>query len=141
MRVSAPRWAVSFADLGLLLLGCFIYLHAVERIRLDASSTTASEIPSQQWAADTLFEQGEAVLTASGRDLLQREAERQPARLLIVSRGMGSGGTRLDGFELAAARAAAVSRVFAASRPDGAVSVRVDEGEGAAGQQLSLIPL
>ena len=29
-RLPLPRWAVSFADLVLLLLGCFVLLHAME---------------------------------------------------------------------------------------------------------------
>ena len=28
-----PRWAISFADLVLLLLGCFVLLHAMESAR------------------------------------------------------------------------------------------------------------
>ena len=34
-RLPLPRWAVSFADLLLLLLGCFVLLHAMEAQRLD----------------------------------------------------------------------------------------------------------
>ena len=35
----APRWAVSFADLGLLLLGCFVMLHAMSRIDGEAGAS------------------------------------------------------------------------------------------------------
>ena len=43
-RLPLPRWAVSFADLILLLLGCFVMLHAME-----ASRPVVSTGPEGVW--------------------------------------------------------------------------------------------
>ena len=51
---SVPRWAVSFADLGLLLLGCFVLLHAMEAQRPTAAagSTAAAMVRGDVLVAD-----------------------------------------------------------------------------------------
>src|SRR3546814_4581732 len=69
------RWAVSFADLALLLLGFFVLLYAgradvrdvAERARaaLDSEAAVADEV--FDWAGTSLFASGEARLTDSAR--------------------------------------------------------------------------
>ena len=62
MRIqAAPRWAISFADLGLILLGCFAMLHAIEaaRPRATAGSTAAASGALVEFRAADLFEPGE----------------------------------------------------------------------------------
>lgn len=111
-----PRWAISFADLVLLLLGCFVLLHAMEAARPKAESASApgaSRPALQAYRAAALFEPGEAVLRAGARARLQIEGRRLAGRQIeIVSRGGGEGGGRLDRFELSAARVAAFARAL-----------------------------
>lgn len=115
-----PRWAISFADLVLLLLGCFVLLHAMEAARPKADSASAGETPrppagpaSHSYRADSLFEPGEAVLRAGARERLQAAGRRFAGRPVgILSRGGGESGGRLDRFELSAARVAAFARAL-----------------------------
>ena len=104
----APRWAVSFADLGLLLLGCFVMLHAMSRSGGAAAAATAAPLASYRAAA--LFEPGEARRTAAGASRLAADARRFDGNLSLVSRGADPGSARLDRIELAAARAASLAR-------------------------------
>ena len=145
MRVAAPRWAISFADLGLVLLGCFVMLHAIEaaRPRADvAAAAPAAAAPSplvQGFATAELFEPGEARLTAAGRARLQAVGRHGGgAGFIVVSRGLGERGQRLDRFELAAARAAATARALAEGGvPEARLAIRLDEtGPQDAGQHL-----
>ena len=118
-RVAVPRWAVSFADLGLLLLGCFVLLHAMEAQRPRAASAATDATappqpaPARAFNASEVFQSGEAVLTPEAREALRAEGARlagHPVR--IFSTGTGEEGGRLDRFELAAARTAAVARAL-----------------------------
>ena len=135
MRAAAPRWAISFADLGLVLLGCFVMLHAIEaaRPRVDAAAAPqASAAPSPmaaEFAAAELFETGEARLTPAGRARLRAVGHQSgETGLTVVSRGLGERGQRLDRFELAAARAAATARALAeGGAPEARLAIRLDE--------------
>lgn len=145
MRRLAPAWAVSFADLGLLLLGCFVMLHAMEANRPEASASPAATLPpprpSDRLRAAELFEYGEARLRPGAADRLRGVARRLPAgQVDIVSRGAGEGGSRLDRFELAAARAAAVSRALRdAGIAEDQLTLRLQDAAGAAaGQQIEI---
>ena len=118
-RVAIPRWAVSFADLGLLLLGCFVLLHAMEAQRPRAAgaatpaAATPRATPARSFNASEVFQSGEAVLTPEAREALRAEGARlagHPVR--ILSTGTGEEGGRLDRFELAAARTAAIARAL-----------------------------
>ena len=119
-RLPLPRWAVSFADLLLLLLGCFVLLHAMEAQRPKAAAAAAAATSSQPAAAPVrsfnaaeVFQAGEALLTPEAREALRVEGVRLAGRpVRIFSLGTGEGGGRLDRFELAAARAAAVGRAL-----------------------------
>jgi flagellar motor protein MotB len=113
--VAAPRWAISFADLGLILLGCFVMLHALSGgVRPSIQALAAPAL--REFAAEDLFEPDDARLTPQGRALLREfgRGERE-RRLILASRGTGASSARLDAFELAAARAAAVARTLRAA--------------------------
>jgi len=142
MRVgAAPRWAVSFADLGLLLLGCFVMLHAMQ----SAPSTPQPSAAREQDAgtlisAGELFEPGEARLTDAGRERLREVAHgyREGARL--VSRGAGEGGARLDRFELSAARTTAVARMLAeGGLPQENVAISLDASGAGEAQTIRIV--
>jgi flagellar motor protein MotB len=115
------RWAVSFADLALLLLGFFVLLYvgradlqevAVStRAALDSEAAAGDEV--YEWAGASLFVEGEARLQDSARARLARmgaEAARTGKTVRIESFGGDPAARRFDGWELAAARAAAAAR-------------------------------
>jgi flagellar motor protein MotB len=134
-----PRWAVSFADLILLLLGCFVMLHAMEAARPKAAPSPdppASE-PAMRYRAADLFEPGEARLRSEALEQL-RAAGTSLGRIRIVSRGSGEGSNRLDRFELAAARTAAVARVLRAA---GVVEVAIEMNDAASPGGVQTIAL
>lgn len=125
----APRWAVSFADLCLLLLGFFILLQAQngEPQRLAAGLRAA--FGENQWEkqrqnafrAAALFEPGEAVLTPAATATLRQigaRARSENNSIHIVSEGSDPGTRRFDRWELAAARAAAIGRAIRAGGID-----------------------
>lgn len=126
--VRAPRWALSFADLCLLLLGFFVILHARQgdpkRVAEGMRAAFGDHVPARpatDYRATALFEPGEAVLTPAGAGWLGRlgrQAATAKAAVLIVSDGMDPATARLDGWELAAARAAAVGRAVRAGGLD-----------------------
>lgn len=144
MSGQVPRWAVSFADLGLLLLGCFVLLHAMEaqRPKADAATVPRPALPvGRVLAADSLFEGGEARLTEAGRaQLLVLAGTLRGGAVTVSGRGVGEMGLRLDRFELAAARTAAVARTL---REGGVaeqmITIRVDNGpSGRPGQTIAV---
>ena len=142
MTGAAPRWAISFADLGLLLLGCFVLLHAMEAAKPKAAAgAAAAAVPGSGYAAAELFERGEARLTNRGRSLIERVGRASAGRTVgIVSTGIGEGGSRLDRFELAAARSAAVARTLReAGVEEHELSLTVEQGAASGGQQIAII--
>ncbi|MGQ0660661.1 flagellar motor protein MotB [Sphingosinicella sp.] len=145
MSGSVPRWAVSFADLVLLLLGCFVLLHAMESQRPkadDAASMPRTTAPAGQLlAADSLFEAGEARLTEAGRSrLLALAGSLRGGGATVSGRGVSEAGLRLDRFELAAARAAAVARALREGGiAEAAIAVGVDNApSGRPGQTIAV---
>jgi hypothetical protein len=118
------RWALSFADLCLLLLGFFVLLQARrEEDRKQALTglngyfsegerpAIRSDIPAAQ-----LFVPGEAILTEDGHarlGALARTALNSRSALRLSSRGVDSGTARFDGWDLASARVGAVARALA----------------------------
>ena len=116
-----PRWAVSFADLTMLLLAYFVLLHIGDERTVMAGaraafSSKAARGPLFEAPAAAMFEPGEARLKPEARRRLD-EAGRQAAaarvRLVVASAGRAGAGSRFDGWELGAARAAAVARALA----------------------------
>lgn len=140
--VPVPRWAVSFADLVLLLLGCFVLLHAMEaaRPKAGAGATTVAR-EGGGYRAGALFQPGEAVLKPEARAMLQREGRRlvgHPVR--IVSQGAAESGGRLDRFELSAARAAAVGRALReGGLAEAHVTIAVADTDAGIGQTIAVI--
>jgi hypothetical protein len=121
-----PGWALSFVDLCLLLLGFFVMLHAltgqqaklVQGLNAAFGSTSARLINRHELVPATLFEPGEAMLKASARGKLAgigKEALRVNADIRIESVGVDAGTRRFDGWELAAARTAAIAREIQAT--------------------------
>jgi len=136
------RWALSFADLCLLLLGFFVLLQARPasaplaaglRHAFGAHTPILLERP-----ADDLFEPGEAVLRPDARPILRRFAQSARNGALIASEGTEAATLRFDGWELAAARAAAVARELAsAGIPEARIRVAIAPRTGG-GQILRL---
>jgi flagellar motor protein MotB len=115
LRAGRQRWALSFADLCLLLLGFFVLLQAKPdsshlsaglRAAFGARAQAALEDKANAW-----FEPGEAVLTPQGHKILDDFARSaRDGGLIVSSRGTEPNAARFDGWELAAARTAAVAR-------------------------------
>ena len=136
---TTPRWAISFADLALLLLGCFVMFQAMRPVEPpQASAEPSAAAGLADLEADGLFEPGEARLTAEGAARLAAVARAAAGRdLFLASRGGAPGGDRMDSFELAAARAAAVGRALGVRAERLSMSV-AGGGEGPAGQRISV---
>ena len=117
------RWAISFADLLLLLLGFFVLLQASGSKR-DAMLAQVSARFGGKTAprgielhAADLFLPDEALLSASGQARLTRIAHdigRQD-RIELRSGGIDPSARRFDGWDLAAARLGAVARALRAN--------------------------
>lgn len=139
------RWALSFADLALLLLGFFVLLQAKPdgnhlsaglRAAFGARANAAIEQPALAW-----FEPGEAVLRPQARATLRDFAHSAgKAGLIVSSRGTEADAARFDGWELAAARTAAVARALAdAGIPQERIAVMIDPATGG-GQRIQITP-
>ncbi len=145
MRAAVPRWAISFADLGLLLIGCFVMLHALEaaRPKADVASGQAVEtLFDETHRVEALFEPGEARLTGDGRAILAETGARWSGRpLRIVSRGGNDAGLRLDRFELAAARSAAAARALGEGGVDERdIEIRIEDAGTDTAQTIAFVP-
>lgn len=139
-----PRWAISFADLVLLLLAFTVMVNMAMDRRGHAASVPI--VPSVlDKPAVELFEQGEARLTSGARARIQAvgaAAAGDTKRLTVESVGVGEGAARFDRWELAAARTAAVARALAEggvdeSRIDIALLTPSPE-HGLAGQTIAI---
>jgi flagellar motor protein MotB len=127
--LQVPRWAISFADLSMLLLAFFVLLQAGDTRKVAAGARSAfSDKPSAgpllHARGVDLYEPGEARLNARARESLIRigaRAARSGKRLVVESSGRDASGARLDAWELSAARAAAVARGLAL--PDEQVTI------------------
>jgi flagellar motor protein MotB len=140
--VPVQRWAVSFADLGLLLLGCFVLLHAMESARPKAGAgATSVAREAGGYRAAALFQPGEAVLKPEARASLQAEGRRRAGHpLRIVSQGAAESGGRLDRFELSAARAAAVGRALReGGLAEGHLTIAVADTDAGVGQTIAVV--
>ena len=145
MTARTPLWLTSFADLALLLLAFFVMLQSTAG-RDPARATAASlagQAPEPHTAA-RMFEPGEARLLSAARGgfaALGEEAASGDARVRIESRGFDAAGRRFDGWELAAARTAAVARaVEAGGLPAARIEiVMAPDAEPGKGQQLIVV--
>lgn len=117
------RWAISFADLLLLLLGFFVLLQASGQKRDVMLAQVRQQFggrPMQsgvEMRADELFLPGEALLSDKGRAQLARVAVKLRVgadRLEVRSLGTDPARQRFDEWDLAAARLGAVARALEA---------------------------
>ena len=119
---AAPaRWAMSFADLCLLLLGFFVILQAQHGQAGAVSDSLRASFGGPARAGDggdaaaDLFEPGEAVFRPGAADRLRLVgAQAGTRRVRVESSGADAVARRFDAWELAAARAASVARAVAA---------------------------
>jgi hypothetical protein len=117
---TGSRWALSFADLCLVLLGFLLLLqaHRGDPVALGAGiraafGATASK--SIDEAAAGLFQPGEAILLAPARARFQAlgsDAAGTGAIIHLESIGTDAAAHRFDAWELAAARTAAIARAL-----------------------------
>ncbi|MBO9575133.1 MAG: OmpA family protein [Sphingobium sp.] len=142
-RAPRARWALSFADLSLLLLGFFVLLQANQATRDQAlaglnSYFGAMQAPHQaDVAAEALFAPGEALLSPQGRVRLLQEARPfagGKSAIRIQSLGLAPGEQRFDAWDLSAARLGAVARalVGAGIAPDRVQIAGLAEPDGTA---------
>lgn len=128
--VKSGRWALSFADLCLLLLGFFVLLHATqEQDRRRALASISAELGGDGRAAtadaeplrlpaDSLFVAREAMLTPRGREVIAaiaNEARATGRALQLSSTGIAEQSGRFDAWDLASARLGAVARALVQS--------------------------
>jgi hypothetical protein len=118
------RWALSFADLCLLLLGFFVLLQAHSKrdsalAGINAyfrGGGTGARAIDADIPATMLFVPNEAMLTPAGRACLGTIAQdvlESGGVLRISSQGTDPGTARFDGWDLASARLGAVARALA----------------------------
>jgi hypothetical protein len=155
IRASRARWALSFADLSLLMLGFFVLLQANQSSRdvtLAGLSHYFGAIKAPRHAdlaADRLFAPGEAMLSEAGHIQLLTAARPLVGgteMLRIQSLGLAPGQHRFDRWDLSAARLGAVARalVDAGVAPDririaGLAETDDTATEGMKGQTIRLI--
>ncbi len=146
------RWAISFADLCLLLLGFFVLLQANSRNQKEIIEGVAQQFGApvrqgESLLAAELFQPGEALLTPQGEARLKAVAARhgdRAFRLEIRSIGLDRSANRFDTWDLAAARLGAVARSLtqAGIGRDRLIIRGLDDEGGATvkGQQIILSP-
>jgi len=152
-RAGRTRWALSFADLCLLLLGFFVLLQANQAQRDAALAGIgayfgAIAAPAQaDLPAAALFEPGEALLSAGGRARIAAAARRFAANghaVQIQSIGLDAGTRRFDAWDLAAARLGAAARALTeagipADRLRIAGLAEQADGPASAGQTIRIV--
>jgi flagellar motor protein MotB len=109
----SQRWAISLADLLMLLLGFFVLLDASKTARaaqVASVSSAITDMPTQGLRADaaTLFADGEAMLTPIGLSRIRAIKGDTLVRVAVDRQAQG----RYDRWDLAAARAAAIARAL-----------------------------
>lgn len=141
------RWALSFADLTLLLLGFFVLLQASNGRQQEIVGGLAQQFgapanQSERLVARDLFQRGEALLTPAGEKRIRAAALRfanTGKGIEIRSIGLDRAASRFDGWDLAAARLGAVARALvSAGVPANRVIIRGldQQSESKAGQQI-----
>lgn len=145
------RWLLSFVDLLLLMLAFFVLLHAeradpaavVDSIGDAFASEPRPAAIEHRLNAGEIFMPGEAILRPEARARLNRMARgwvRQRGTLSITSLGEDGDAARFEGWELAAARAAALGRLFRAAGVDArAIEIAMPARRGnSGGQRITL---
>lgn len=118
----SSRWAISFADLTMLLLAFFVMLQAQAHDRLKMVAGIRSAFggagkgdPIEGFVAAALFEHDQAILRAGQQDRFTHmgaQARKAGERITVTAQGRDPGSARLDSWELAAARTAAIARAI-----------------------------
>jgi len=147
------RWAISFADLLLLLLAFFVLLQASGARRDSLLAGVSWQFggrpmqPGVELRAADLFAPGEALLTARGKArlaIVARQYRKDSGGLEVHSHGADGGHQRFDEWDLAAARLGAVARALQADGiAPGRLLIRgLDQGDGAGGkgQMIRIAP-
>jgi hypothetical protein len=138
------RWALSFADLCLVLLGFLLLLqaHSGDPVALGAGIRAAFGAPapkSLDEAAAGLFQPGEAILLPPARMRFQALGSDVAGTAAIVhleSIGTDAAGRRFDAWELAAARTAAIARAISEGGLDArSIDLSID-GTGPAARKV-----
>jgi hypothetical protein len=137
------RWALSFADLCLVLLGFLLMLqaHRGDPAALNAGLRAAFGAPqptSLDQSAAGLFEPGEAILLPQARAHFRsigQDAAGQGAIVHVESIGTDAAARRFDAWELAAARTAAIARAVSEGGLDAKNVDLAIEGTGPASKQ------
>lgn len=143
------RWAISFADLALLLLGFFVLLQANSGRQQEIVGEIAREfgargLSSDVLAADALFQPGEALLSDAGKaSIFAITAQHRRGRGVIEIHSVGQDRTtrRFDSWDLSAARLGALARELSAQGVDPRrIVIRgLDQGQsGKPGQRFTL---
>lgn len=140
---NSPIWLMSFVDLCLVLLGFFVMLHAmstnqrdlVRGLRSRFGGAGEHQVIRHDLAPARMFQQGEAIFRPGEQEKLRaigEQAARAQARVRIESTGTDPSTSRFDGWELAAARAAAAARAIQSGglRAE-AISIAIPEMKGA----------
>lgn len=117
------RWAISFADLLLLLLGFFVLLQASGGKRDAMLAQVSAQFGGKavrrgiELRAADLFLPDEALLSPRGRARLAQIAHDSGSQgsIELSSDGIDSSARRFDGWDLAAARLGAVARALRAN--------------------------
>jgi flagellar motor protein MotB len=150
---SAPSWAISFADLCMLLLGFFVILHVqsgretqvVQGIQQALGGRPVAAAETHDLDPARLFEPGEALLRPEAQAELTAigsHALRTGQHVRVESIGVDRATRRFDGWELAAARAAAIARAIqAGGLPEKAIALSIPEMDGASastGQRIAI---
>lgn len=139
------RWAISFADLLLLLLAFFVLLQASGSRRDAMLAQVAHQFggramrPGVELRAVDLFLPGEALLSAQGEARLTavaRQFDDEAGGVEIVSHGSDPARRRFDDWDLAAARLGAVARALRTDEMmrDKLLIRGLDQADGRGGQ-------
>lgn len=147
------RWAISFADLLLLLLGFFVVLYASGSRRDALLNSVGRQFGGKpmndvvELRAKELFVPGEAMLTPVGSARLYALARRfggGGGGIEVASRGTDMARQRFDDWDLAAARLGAVARALKAHGigSDRLLIRGLDQadGQGGKGQVIRIAP-
>ncbi|WP_454885236.1 flagellar motor protein [Sphingomonas oryzagri] len=137
------RWAMSFADLCLVLLGFLLLLqaHRGDPVALNAGIRAAFGSPAPKTYDETatgLFEPGEAILLPDARAHFRSIGQVAAGRGAVVhieSMGTDAAARRFDGWELAAARTAAIARAVSEGGLDARQVDLAIDGTGPAARQ------
>lgn len=139
------RWAVSFADLLLLLLGFFVLLQASGARRDTMLAQVSQQFGGRgmrqavEMRAADLFVPGEAMLSEAGRarlDGVVRQYAGADGAVEVRSHGSDRARQRFDDWDLAAARLGAVARALKLGgiKQERLLIRGLDQAEGLAGQ-------